>query len=293
MKKTHKGITIISLIVGILASILFCLNMTIILQGIIHPSTPPSLFGTTPMVVLSGSMSGTAKYPYKVDAAPSTKYALINENGQTSAEGTSTTEGKLTFWNVKAGQYTLIKYTKNNKTEEVQRVEIKDEWMDVNIQPGDLIFVHKTPFETLQTGDIISFMDATQYQNGEIKYTMVTHRIIEKTTNINGDTAYRTKGDANPIYDEDLVTENIYVGTYSKKIQGLGNVILFFQKPVGIILILVFAITGITIVTLLSKRHKKTSVEEENEQLKKELAQLKANGNPHTNLTKGDNTEHV
>lgn len=41
----------------ILALLLIC-NITIIVKGVVSPERPPSLFGVTPMVVLSGSMSG-------------------------------------------------------------------------------------------------------------------------------------------------------------------------------------------------------------------------------------------
>ena len=36
-------------------------NLTIIIKGVINPDTPPSVFGITPMVVQSGSMSGNAE----------------------------------------------------------------------------------------------------------------------------------------------------------------------------------------------------------------------------------------
>lgn len=44
----------------ILGSFLVC-NLTLIIKGAVHPEKPPSILGKTPMVVLSGSMSGTAE----------------------------------------------------------------------------------------------------------------------------------------------------------------------------------------------------------------------------------------
>ena len=44
----------------IFALMLIC-NLTIIIKGVISPQTPPSVFGVTPMVVQSGSMSGSAE----------------------------------------------------------------------------------------------------------------------------------------------------------------------------------------------------------------------------------------
>ena len=40
--------------------ILAC-NLTIIIKGTLHPDKPPTVFGVAPMVVLSGSMSGSAE----------------------------------------------------------------------------------------------------------------------------------------------------------------------------------------------------------------------------------------
>ena len=53
---------LVKMIVGIalcviLGFILVC-NLTIIIKGSVNPDTPPSVFGITPLVVLSGSMSG-------------------------------------------------------------------------------------------------------------------------------------------------------------------------------------------------------------------------------------------
>lgn len=39
-------------------SLLLVCNLTLILKGAVNPDSPPSVFGVTPLVVLSGSMSG-------------------------------------------------------------------------------------------------------------------------------------------------------------------------------------------------------------------------------------------
>lgn len=44
----------------IFAIMLVC-NLIIIIKGVVNPGTPPSVFGVTPMVVQSGSMSGNAE----------------------------------------------------------------------------------------------------------------------------------------------------------------------------------------------------------------------------------------
>lgn len=62
-KKTgtsHIVLSVIGLILCILFGLLLICNVTIIVKGVISPDRPPSVLGVTPMVVQSGSMSGTA-----------------------------------------------------------------------------------------------------------------------------------------------------------------------------------------------------------------------------------------
>lgn len=56
----RRVISIIGIILCAVFGFLLICNLTIIIKGSIDPSKPPSVLGTTPMVVLSGSMSGTA-----------------------------------------------------------------------------------------------------------------------------------------------------------------------------------------------------------------------------------------
>lgn len=60
--KTSKKILFIvgAVLCCIFAVMLIC-NLTIIIKGVLKPETPPSIFGVTPMVVQSGSMSGNAE----------------------------------------------------------------------------------------------------------------------------------------------------------------------------------------------------------------------------------------
>lgn len=55
----------VSSIIGLLMCIVFgfmlICNLTIIIKGTLNPERPPSVLGITPMVVLSGSMSGSAE----------------------------------------------------------------------------------------------------------------------------------------------------------------------------------------------------------------------------------------
>ena len=58
---SQKVLTVIGVVLCILFSFMLICNMTIIIKGTLYPEKPPAVFGVTPMVVLSGSMSGTAE----------------------------------------------------------------------------------------------------------------------------------------------------------------------------------------------------------------------------------------
>lgn len=51
--------TIVGAVLCVVLGLLLLCNLTIIIKGTINPEKPPSVLGITPMVVLSGSMSGT------------------------------------------------------------------------------------------------------------------------------------------------------------------------------------------------------------------------------------------
>lgn len=57
----QKLVTGVSILLCIVFSFMLICNMTIIIKGTIYPDRPPSVLGITPMVVLSGSMSGDAE----------------------------------------------------------------------------------------------------------------------------------------------------------------------------------------------------------------------------------------
>ena len=60
-KITQRILTVIGIVLCVIFGFFLICNMTIIIKGSLEPEKPPAIFGTTPMVVLSGSMSGTAK----------------------------------------------------------------------------------------------------------------------------------------------------------------------------------------------------------------------------------------
>ena len=60
-EKSNKAAAVIGLVLCVIFGFLLICNLTIIVKGTIAPERPPSVLGTTPMVVLSGSMSGEAE----------------------------------------------------------------------------------------------------------------------------------------------------------------------------------------------------------------------------------------
>lgn len=154
----EKVLTILGLVLcGLFLFILIC-NLTIIIKGARDAATPPSVLGVTPLVVLSGSMSGDAQD---------------------------------------------------------------------HIESGDLIFVTRADTDALNIGDIISFrMDGV----------VVTHRIIDVNVDEAGIRQFTTKGDANNAADEKPVSADQVLGVYQSRIPRLGDLALFMQKPLGLLL---------------------------------------------------------
>lgn len=56
----HTVLSVIGVLLCIIFGMMLVCNLTIIIKGAISPDRPPSVLGVTPMVVKSGSMSGTA-----------------------------------------------------------------------------------------------------------------------------------------------------------------------------------------------------------------------------------------
>lgn len=60
-KPLEKVLSVIGLVLCVIFGFMLVCNITIIIKGTLFPEKPPSVLGTTPMVVLSGSMSGEAE----------------------------------------------------------------------------------------------------------------------------------------------------------------------------------------------------------------------------------------
>lgn len=142
--------------------------------------------------------------------------------------------------------------------------------MKNEINAGDLVLTKEVDSETLKVGDIISFKE------DEI---VVTHRIVE-IINENGEDVFITKGDNNEANDPGYVKPENVEGLYLKKISGLGNVAMFIQTPIGIIISLSIPLAILICINLVQSKpsadeQDKEKMQEEIERLKKENAKLK------------------
>ena len=95
--------------------------------------------------------------------------------------------------------------------------------------------VKKVDAKDLKENDIIAFKDDDNY--------VITHRIVEKIEE-NGNIKFKTKGDKNNINDDGYVNSSQIEGIYKFKIAGLGNVVLFMQRPSTLIITLVLIFVG-------------------------------------------------
>lgn len=58
--RSNRALTVIGLVLCVVFGFMLICNLTIIIKGTLYPEKPPAVLGVTPMVVLSGSMSGEA-----------------------------------------------------------------------------------------------------------------------------------------------------------------------------------------------------------------------------------------
>lgn len=138
------------------------------------------------------------------------------------------------------------------------------------IESGDLIICHTTEAEEIKVGDVIAFFDPAG--NGS---TIVTHRVIE-VTELDGELAWRTKGDNNNTEDRLLVTAAKLVAVYEgTRLGGFGNVALFMQTTPGLIVCVVCPILLLVGYDMIRRRMYEKSNKQDTDQLLAELEELR------------------
>ena len=199
--KRPKPMKIVGIVLCVLLTIILVSNITVIIKGTIDPNRPPGVFGSTNMIVMSGSMSGDAPD---------------------------------------------------------------------HIEVGDMIVAKKVDPALLKVGDVISFMEGK---------SAVTHRIIA----INEDGSFKTKGDANPSEDLNPVYPEQIIGLFAYRIPKLGDLALFMQSPMGMIIFIGIPLAIYILLDLLLRaKHNKTkekmaeAAEKDKEDMLAEIERLKA-----------------
>ena len=138
------------------------------------------------------------------------------------------------------------------------------------IQSGDLIICNTAEPEDIENGDVIAFFDPAG--NGS---TIVSHRVIE-VTELNGETAWRTKGDNNNTEDLLLVTGDKLVAVYEgARLPGFGNVALFMQTTPGLIVCVVLPILLLVGYDMIRRRMYEKANKQDTDALLQELEELR------------------
>lgn len=137
--------------------------------------------------------------------------------------------------------------------------------MESSINVGDLVIVKEIEASQIKKNDIIAF------KNEDI---VITHRVIE-VINDEGDVKYKSKGDNNNVEDDFLVNGEDVEGIYVTKISGLGNILMFLSKPIGMLVIILTIIVMAGVIFFLtfkpSKKDEMYMKEFEEYKKKKEL----------------------
>ena len=140
--------------------------------------------------------------------------------------------------------------------------------METEIKTGDIVVVKEVPLDEIKLNDIIAFKE-----DGIV----ITHRIIEIIDD-NGVKKYITKGDNNNVKDNGFVLNEQIEGVYKFRIEGLGNLAMFIQTPIGMLVCLSIPL-GILLLIQMSDNKKMIKEQKENykkeKNLEKEIERLK------------------
>ena len=154
--------------------------------------------------------------------------------------------------------------------------------MEPEYSVGDLLYVKKVDAATVKVGDPITFI-----LNEDL--VVATHRVVRVDSE---NQRFYTKGDANEIEDSDPVHFNNVIGVPKFSISKLGYVSDFVQNPPGMYITIgagIILILAVFLPDMIGKKKEEDEADEtaavqteidaaaeENEKLKAELAQLRA-----------------
>jgi len=140
--------------------------------------------------------------------------------------------------------------------------------MEPNIKVFDVVFVKKTNVKKLKEGDIITFYSTNTFFGN----TPITHRIVEILQLPDGEIAFRVKGDANSVPDEEKVIPNNIIGKVMFKVPKLGKIQYYLASKKGWIIailvpsLLILGYDVFKIIRLLLLKRKLNSYNTENKE---------------------------
>ncbi len=147
--------------------------------------------------------------------------------------------------------------------------------METQISVGDIVIVKEVDTRTLKKGDIIAFRN---------KDIVITH-CIDNIITEDGKVKYIIKGDNNNTRDEGTVLPEQVEGIFICNVHRLGNLAIFIQTPIGMVVCLSMPIILIIIIGVIDSRkntevinqklNKQKEIEEEIERLKQQNEELK------------------
>lgn len=138
--------------------------------------------------------------------------------------------------------------------------------MEPEILPGDLIITKNADPESIKVGDVITFrIDKT---------AAVSHRVTEIDTSQG--LSFHTKGDANIGSDKEEVLPENLEGKYILRIPKLGNVALFLQTPIGLLVFVVIPLCLFILFDIVSRNYRKKGIRSREAELEAELKALRA-----------------
>jgi len=108
--------------------------------------------------------------------------------------------------------------------------------MEPTLKVGDLVVVKGVPPEEIKEGTIIVFYVPGHY--GEDEYRIV-HRVV-KVVNVEGEPAFETKGDNNPVSDYHrwgYIPASHVVGKVTYRLPYVGYAAIWVRRPLGVLTI--------------------------------------------------------
>lgn len=107
--------------------------------------------------------------------------------------------------------------------------------MEPEFSAGDVILIRQG--DSYELGDVVTFRDPAG--------ALVTHRLVGRV-----DGMFVTKGDANNVEDEELLSPDDIVGKMVTYIPAMGQALLFLRTPLGLLLLIVVGFLLIELPTL-------------------------------------------